>query len=116
MLLAVVAHPPLAATPPPPARALVFADEYRFAFSRKVLPAGRVRLQLKNIGEDDHDLRVLGPRGGLRGETGRVHSGGLGEIRASLPRGRYSYLCTVGDHAAHGMKGTFTVIAPKKKA
>jgi hypothetical protein len=115
VLLAVVAHPPLAATPPPPARALVFADEYRFDFSRKVFPAGRVRLQLKNIGEDDHDLRLLGPRGGLRGETGRVRPNRLGEIRVTLPRGRYSYLCTVGDHAAKGMRGTFTVIAPKKK-
>ncbi len=110
-----VAHPPLAATPPPPARALVFADEYRFAFSRRVFPAGRVRLQLKNLGEDDHDLRVLGPRGELRGETGRLHPGGLAAIRFRLPKGRYSFLCTVGDHAARGMRGTFTVRAPRKK-
>ena len=114
-MFVLVAHPPLAVTPPPPARALVFADEYRFDFSRKVFPAGRVRLQLKNIGEDDHDLRVLGPRGGLRGETGRVRPGKLAEIRFRLPKGRYSFLCTVGDHAARGMKGTFTVLAPKKK-
>jgi uncharacterized cupredoxin-like copper-binding protein len=95
---------------------LVFADEFRFSPSRRTVPAGVLRLQLKNIGEDDHDLRVLGPSGGLRGQTARLHPGGLGEIRARLPRGRYSYLCTVGDHAARGMKGTFTVIAPKKRA
>lgn len=109
-----VAHPPLAVTAPP-ARVLVFADEFRFAFSRRSFPAGRLRLQLKNIGEDDHDLRVVGPRGGVRAETGVVGSGDLGEIRVRLPRGRYTFYCSLGDHAARGMTGAFTVLPPKRR-
>jgi hypothetical protein len=109
-----VAHPPLAATAPP-ARVLVFADEFRFAFSRRAFPAGRLRLQLKNIGEDDHDLRIVGPKGVVRAESGVVASEQLGEIRVRLPRGRYTFYCTLGDHAQKGMKGAFTVLPPKKR-
>jgi plastocyanin len=97
-----------------PARVLGFADEFRFNLSRAGFPAGRVVLQLKNIGEDDHDLRIIGPRGAPRAETGTVKPGDLGEIRTTLARGRYTYLCTVADHAARGMRGSFVVTARKR--
>lgn len=104
---------PLAATPPtppaPPARILAFADEFRFNLSRLRVPSGRLILQLKNIGEDDHDFRIIGPKGAVRGTTGVVGPDGLGVIRTRLGRGRYTYLCTVADHSTRGMKGTFTV-------
>jgi hypothetical protein len=104
---------PLAVPPPPapapPARVLAFADEYRFTGSRLRVPAGRLRLQLRNIGEDDHDLRIVGPGGRPRAETGRVRPGRLGEIRVRLPRGRYRLLCTVADHAERGMTARLLV-------
>lgn len=113
-MFALAATPPLA--PPPPARVLAFADEYRFNLSRVRLPAGRVVLQLKNIGEDDHDFRIIGPRGTVRAETGTVSPDDLGVIRTTLARGRYTYLCTVADHAARGMAGRFVVTKrPKRK-
>ncbi len=111
-MLVPVAIPPHAVAPPP-ARVLVFADEFFFNASRRALPAGRLRLQLKNIGEDDHDFRIIGPRGTPRAETGIVKPGRLGEIRTTLARGRYTYLCTVADHAARGMRGSFTVTRRK---
>ena len=95
--------------PPPPARMLVFADEFRFSPSRRTLPAGVLRLQLKNIGEDDHDLRILGPNGVGRAETGMVRPDGLSEIRTRLGRGRYTFFCTVPHHAAKGMRFTVTI-------
>lgn len=106
----------LAATPPlapvaAPARVLGFADEFRFNLSRVKLPAGRVLLQLKNIGEDDHDLRIIGPNGAPRAETGRVEPDELGQIRITLPRGRYTYVCTVSDHDERGMTGRLVVTA-----
>ena len=106
MLPFAVQMPP---APPPPARMLVFADEFRFSASRRALPAGVVRLQLKNIGEDEHDLRITGPKGGSRAETGVIEPDGLGEIRARLGRGRYTFFCTVADHAVRGMAFTVTV-------
>jgi hypothetical protein len=88
---------------------LTFASEYRFTVSRRSVPAGPLRLQLRNIGEDDHDLRIVGPRGGVRAETGKVRPGRVGEIRTRLSRGRYTLICTVGDHEAHGMRATLLV-------
>lgn len=109
----------LAATPSlapvaAPARVLGFADEFHFSLSRAAFPAGRVVLQLKNIGEDVHDLRIIGPRGAPRAETGKVRSDGLGQISTTLARGRYTYICTIADHAARGMKGSFVVTARKR--
>jgi len=106
-VFALAATPPLA--PAPPARALVFADEFFFNLSRLSMPAGRLALQLKNNGEDDHDFRIVGPRGAARAETGVVRPDGLGTIRTTLARGRYTYLCTIADHADRGMRGSFIV-------
>jgi hypothetical protein len=111
---------PLAAPPPPlvapaaPARVLAFADEFRFSSSRGAVPAGRLRLQLKNIGEDDHDLRIVGPRGTPRAATGVVRPGRVGQIRVRLPRGRYTLICTVADHEERGMRGTLVVKAVRR--
>ncbi len=112
-MFALAATPALA--PAPPARVLVFADEYRFNPSRRSFPAGRLILQLKNNGEDDHDFRIVGPGGTARAETGVVKPDGLGTIRTRLTRGRYTYLCTIADHAGLGMRGSFTV-TPRRKA
>ena len=95
---------------------LVFADEFRFAFSRRSFPAGRLRLQLKNIGEDDHDLRDRRPQGGAcAGRPASWAPDDLGEIRVRLPRGRYTFYCSLGDHAARGMTGAFTVLPPRRR-
>lgn len=98
---------------PPPARVLVFADEFRFDLSRRRLPAGRLRLQMKNIGEDDHDLVITGPRGGVRARTGLVRPGRLADVRTRLAAGAYRVHCTIGDHAARGMRGTLVVTRPR---
>lgn len=105
-MLVPAAHPP---APPPPARVLVFATEFRFTASRGSMPAGPLRLQVRNIGEDDHDLRVVGPGGTVRAQTGVVKPGKLGEIRILLPRGRYTLVCGIADHAARGMRARLTV-------
>lgn len=95
---------------------LAFADEFRFNLSRPSVPSGRLVLQVKNNGEDDHDLRIVGPGGTARAETGEVRPGGLGTIRTRLARGRYTYLCTIADHAGRGMAGSFTVVPRRRGA
>jgi uncharacterized cupredoxin-like copper-binding protein len=115
MAMLAMAVPPPQTAPAPAARLLAFADEFRFNTSRDVVPAGRLILQVKNIGEDEHDLRIKGPNGVARAETGVVEPGDLGQIRVRLPQGRYTYLCTVADHAERGMAGTLMVRAVKKK-
>ncbi len=115
MAMLAMAVPPPQTAPAPPARLLAFADEFRFSTSRDVVPAGRLILQVKNIGEDEHDLRVKGPNGVARAETGVVEPGDLGRITIRLAQGRYQYVCTVADHAERGMAGTLVVRAVKKK-
>jgi hypothetical protein len=115
MAMLAMAVPPPQTAAAPPARLLAFADEFRFSTSRDVVPAGRLILQVQNIGEDAHDLRIKGPNGVARAETGVVEPGDLGQIRVRLPQGRYTYLCTVADHAERGMAGTLMVRAVKKK-
>jgi hypothetical protein len=115
MLPPPVVHPPLAALASAPARILDFATEFRFTASRSVIPAGALILQVKNIGQDDHDLVLYGPHGARRATTGVVHPKGLGTIRIRLPRGRYTYRCSVADHASRGMRGVL-VVAPRRRA
>jgi len=115
MAMLAMAVPPPQTAPAPPARVLAFADEFRFNTSRDVVPAGKLILQVKNIGEDEHDLRITGPNGVARAETGVVEPGDLGRITIRLPQGRYTYLCTVADHAERGMAGTLVVRAVKKR-
>src|SRR5262245_35252995 len=101
--------------PAPPARALVFAGEYRLDASRAQAPAGRVWIQLVNNGEDDHDLALRRADGSTVAATDVVHPHGVGELRAAVTPGRYVLVCTVADHEARGMRVTLRVKAPKGK-
>ena len=47
---------PVIAAPPPPARVQVVAQEFRYALSRQTIKAGPAIIELRNAGEDAHDL------------------------------------------------------------
>ena len=56
---------PVIAAPPPPARVQVVAQEFRYALSRQTIKAGWAIIELRNMGQDAHDLvlrRVDGTR------------------------------------------------------
>ena len=98
---------------PPPARLLAFASEFRLGTSRAKAPAGVVVAQLKNIGQDDHDLAVRNARGRIVASTGVVRHGALGQLRVRLRPGRYVLVCTLADHEARGMRSVLVVRARK---
>ena len=98
-----------------PARMLVFASEYKLQPSRRVVPAGRVIIQTKNIGEDDHNLAVRAANGHVLKVTPVIRSGGLATLRLSLRPGRYWLVCTIPGHEAHGMVRAFIVKRPVRK-
>ena len=95
--------------PPAPARIQVVAREYSFALSRLTVHSGPALVELDNMGQDLHDLRVQ--------QHGSKHIAGLGVIRPgsratlslNLPAGRYSFWCSVADHRARGMQATVIV-------
>lgn len=98
---------------PPPARLLAFASEFRLGTSRAKAPAGVLVAQLKNIGQDDHDLAVRNARGRIVASTGVVRHGALGQLRVRLRPGRYVLVCTLSDHEARGMRAVLVVRARK---
>jgi plastocyanin len=88
--------------------ARVVAHEYRFDPSGVVV-AGPVRLRLDNEGSLAHNLRVLEGDRDLGGTP--TFQGGSRGATLKLAPGNYRMVCTVGDHAELGMKGTLRVRA-----
>jgi plastocyanin len=86
----------------------VSAREYRFDPNRVTAPAGRLALTLHNAGSLAHDIRV--EQGGRElGGTPIITPGQDARATVNLSPGTYDFICTVGDHAQLGMKGTLTV-------
>lgn len=85
------------------------AKEYEFdPGAITVKGAGRLTINLRNDGSLAHDVVV---RKGDR-EVGGTRAFPAGESRSAtvnLEHGTYEFLCTVGDHAELGMRGTLTV-------
>jgi uncharacterized cupredoxin-like copper-binding protein len=99
---------PAAASSSPPARMLVYAQEWSLWPSRTSLPAGRVIVQLYNRGQDAHDLRIsrLDPHGHMTGHTQGVsvtQSGGLAQASWRLAPGPYELYCSMPGHLKLGM-------------
>jgi plastocyanin len=87
----------------------VVGKEYSFDPSTVVVEgAGTVRLTLENKGSLAHDIKVE-KDGQVIGGTPAFPAGETRSASVRLARGTYEFLCTVGDHAELGMKGTLTV-------
>jgi plastocyanin len=93
------------------------AREYAFEPKNVTVNAGTsqpsvVRFVLRNNGSLAHDIHVEKDGSDLGGTPifgpGKTESG-----QAKLGPGTYQFICTVGDHAALGMKGTLTVTTKK---
>jgi plastocyanin len=97
------------AAAPPPARVQVVAQEFRFALSRQTIKAGHAIIELRNAGEDAHDL-VLQRVGGRKIWAWPViPAGGVADRDVVLPPGRYRLWCGVANHRALGMRVTLIV-------
>ncbi len=112
-----VAAAPGAAARLPSTAVGVGEREFRIALYRRVVPPGEVRLNLKNYGEDTHDLAVLTARGTTLGSSGEVKAGARATLRLRLLRtGTYTVICTLANHAARGMRTTLVVRRPAARS
>jgi hypothetical protein len=98
----------------PPARMLIYAQEWSLWASRPALPAGRVIVALWNRGQDAHDLRIrrLDGRGQLAGPAQGVAvtvSGARSQAQWHLTAGRYELYCSLPGHRHRGMHTVVTV-------
>jgi plastocyanin len=93
----------------PPGQPLqVAAREYYFDPDKVVLARpGELRITLRNEGRLAHDLRITRSGRDLGGTP--AFEGGQRSTRIKLAKGRYEFLCSVGDHAQLGMVGTIEV-------
>jgi plastocyanin len=97
------------ATVPAGGSVRVTGKEYSFDPSTIVVSgAGTVRLTLANKGSLAHNIKVE-KDGRVLGGTPAFPAGETRSATVRLAGGTYQYLCTVGDHAELGMKGTLKV-------
>lgn len=102
------AQPPAEPTPSLGRFLGIDASEFSFTLSRPAVAAGTVTFELRNRGEDPHNL-VVSPEGthdrlaqfeDLEAETG------MAQKRVNLPAGRYYLWCSITFHEAAGMHAT----------
>ncbi len=87
----------------------VVAKEYSFDPSTIVMKQpGTLRLTLDNRGSLAHDIKVE-KDGRVIGGTPPFPAGETRSASVRLASGTYEFICTVGDHAELGMKGTLKV-------
>jgi hypothetical protein len=82
---------------------------------RRSVPVGLVKLNIRNYGEDVHNLVIRGP--GRFTAIGPDVDSGAGvswTVRLRRP-GTYSLLCTRANHLKLGMKSKLKVVRPAKK-
>jgi hypothetical protein len=100
----------IAAPPPPPARVQVVAQEFRYALSRRTIKAGAAIVELRNMGEDAHDLRLRRVGGTRVYVWPLAQPGDVVDRELRLAPGRYVLWCGVADHRGLGMTATLVVV------
>jgi hypothetical protein len=102
-------------SPPPPAGLSRFvsvaAREWSLTLSRPVVGTGSVTIELRNVGEDPHNL-VVSPNDGSHAPLAgwpETDPGGVLRQTVSLGTGRYFLFCSLEGHEAAGMSVTLRV-------
>jgi plastocyanin len=94
---------------PPPARVQVVAQEFRYALSRTTIRAGAAIIELRNAGEDAHDLVLQRVGGGRVWVWPVTQAGGVSDQSVTLVPGVYRLWCGVANHRALGMQARLFV-------
>jgi hypothetical protein len=98
------------ASAPFPTRLQVTSTEFRLSMSRVVVPGGRVRIELVNLGEDPHDLKLRRIGGKYTYTIPETLPGERSTKTLRLIRGRYQVWCAIAGHRDWGMRATLRVV------
>jgi plastocyanin len=93
-----------------PARVQVSAQEFSYALSRRTVVAGPAIVELYNLGQDPHDMRMERLGGGKLWKTPLVFPGKYYDLNATLVPGRYRLWCSIANHRQLGMTAVLTVV------
>jgi plastocyanin len=84
--------------------------EFHITPYRRSVPVGAVKLNIRNYGEDVHNIVVRGPKGFVAiGPDVDSGSGATWTVKLRRP-GTYSLLCTRANHLKLGMKARLKVV------
>jgi hypothetical protein len=109
--LAAVAGAAYAAPGRAPTAVGVAEREWRIGLYRSRVPAGAVRFNARNFGEDGHDLAVRNRAGRVLGHMPELPPGETGRLAVRLRRpGRYTVFCALEGHEARGMRAVLRVV------
>ena len=88
----------------------VAAREFSYTLSRPVVATGEVTFELRNAGEDPHNM-VVSPEGSHDALTSfpDLDPAGVATQELTLPAGRYYLWCSLEGHEAAGMHATLRV-------
>ena len=89
---------------PTPATLGVGASEFHLVLSRPSVKAGVVEIELQNVGEDPHDLRVRRVGGTHTFSVLLTGPGKRRSIAIRMRPGSYRLWCSVADHRQLGMQ------------
>lgn len=101
---------PTTPTPSCPTALGVTEDEYHTYLSRSALCPGSLTVQLRNTGEDPHNLTILNL--GTGDTVATWDDAGPGDVvskHVTLPAGTYRLFCTLPQHDEKGMHAVITV-------
>ena len=94
----------------PPTAVGVGEREWRISLYRSKVPAGRVKFNVRNFGEDGHDLAVRTASGRVLGALAELKPGRSGTLTVRLRKpGRYRLFCSLEGHEAKGMHAVLRV-------
>jgi plastocyanin len=85
--------------------------EFAIAVYRPKVKRGKVKLNVRNLGEDVHDLVVERKGKRVGGLATIVKPGATATLRLTLRKtGAYRLICKVADHETRGMRATLRVV------
>jgi hypothetical protein len=94
----------------PPTPVGVGEREWRISLYRSKVPTGRVKFNVRNFGEDGHDLAVRTVDGRVLGLLPELKPGRSGTLTLRLRKpGRYRVFCSLEGHEAKGMHAVLRV-------
>ena len=101
---------PPSVAPPPPSFVSVAAREFSLTLSRPLVGTGSVRVELRNNGEDPHNL-VVSPDGTHTplASFSTLDPGVYERRSVTLTPGRYQLWCSLEGHETKGMSVTLRV-------
>ncbi|MEP6909546.1 MAG: hypothetical protein ABI896_03835 [Actinomycetota bacterium] len=96
----------------PLSRVQVVAVEFHYRLSRVRVPAGPVRIELANFGQDEHNLRLQRVGSSTVYQLPKALPGERRILNLRLKPGVYRLSCSLADHATLGMHATLRVRRP----